>query len=264
MISLIQSINEELISVNCWLDANRLSLNAQKTNYIIFHPSSVNLNPLPHVMIGDRKIERVKSIKFLGILLDENINWRHHLSELSKKLARTCGVLHKSRHLLPTNVLICLYNSLFSSFLSYGIVVWGQTFPSYLEPILKLQKRAVRTISNQPTHSNSAPIFNNLRLLRVTEIFQMKLLTFVYESVNKISPPCFHSFFKPNSSIHHHHTRQAERGDLYKHKWKTMCFGRRSIRQLGPNHWNSLPLSLRNASNKFSFKKDLKKHLLGQ
>ena len=186
------------------------------------------------------------------------------MSELSKKLARTCGILSKLRHYLPTKVLVCLYNSLFVSFLSYGIVVWGHTFPSYIDPILKLQKRAVRTISHQSVHSNSAPIFKNLHLLRLTEIFQLKVLVFVYESINKISPSCFHNFFQTNSSIHHHLTRQADRGDLFKTKWRTMCFGRRSILHLGPDLWNNLPPSLKKSSNKQSFKINIKIHLLNQ
>ena len=260
--SLLQCVNRELKYVKRWLDVNRLSLNIEKTNYIIFHSSSSSLGSTSGVKIGKDPIGRVKFIKFLGVLLDENVSWRYHLSELSKKLARTCGILFKSRHLLPTNVLVCLYNSLFVSFLSYGIVVWGQTFPSYIEPIFKLQKRAVRTISHLPVYSRSTPIFMNLQLLRVTEIFEMKLLTFVYDSVNRISPSCFHNLFKMNSSIHHHHTRQAYRGDLFQPQWNTISFGRRSISQLGPKLWNRLPFSLRSSSNGHTFKRKLKIHLL--
>ena len=151
---------------------------------------------------------------------------------------------------------MCLFNSLFMSFLSYGIIVWGLTFSSFIEPIFKLQERAVRTISNQPFYSNSAAI------LRLSDVFNLKLMTFVYESVHKVSPSCFYNFFQMNSSVHHHNTRQAIRGDLFQSRWNSICYGRMSIQHLGPKLWNNLPLSVKDSSNKYSFKSNLKRYLL--
>ena len=96
--------------------------------------------------------------------------------------------------LLPLDVLVCLYNALFLSFLQYGPIVWGQTYGSYIDPILKLQKKAVRAISFQPRMSPSLPIFNDFKLLKLFELFELRLLTFVFDSVNKTSPTCFHDF----------------------------------------------------------------------
>ena len=149
--------------------------------------------------------------KFLGLLLDEHLSWRYHLSELSKKLARTCGMFFKIRNLLPLDVLICLYNALLLSFLQYGLVVWGQTYASYTDPIFILQKKAVRAITFQPRMSPSLPIFNDLKLLKLSEIFELRLLTFVFDSVTKTSPSCFHDFFLFTSSVHQlcHKTGQS-------------------------------------------------------
>ena len=110
---LIRIVNKELRLVNKWLDSNELSLNIDKTNYIIFHSSSINVSSGSDIRIGKKYIKRVKFVKFLGLLLDEHLSWKYHLSELSKKLARTCGMFFKIRNLLPLDVLICLYNALF-------------------------------------------------------------------------------------------------------------------------------------------------------
>ncbi len=204
-----------MIYVKRWLDANKLSLNISKTNYIIFHSSAISIPPDIIIKIGRRHISRVKYVKFLGLLLDEHLSWKYHLNELSKKLARTCGVLFKIRNLLPTGILICIYNALFMSFLQYGIIAWGQTFASFIEPLFKLQKRAVRAISHQNYLSPSLPIFRDLKLLRLSEIFKLKLLAFVYESTHELTPLCFRDFFSLNSSIHQYATRQSTRGDLF-------------------------------------------------
>ena len=171
--NLIKIVNKELRLVKKWLDANKLSLNIDKTNYIIFHFSSVNVPSGPDIKVRKKHIKRVKFVKFLGLLLDEHLSWKYHLSELSKKLTRTCGMFFKIRNLLPLDVLICLYNALFLSFLQYGLIVLGQTYASYVDPIFTLQKKAVRAISFQPRMSPSLPIFNDFKLLKLSEIFEL-------------------------------------------------------------------------------------------
>ena len=139
---LIRIVNKELRLVKKWLDSNKLPLNIDKRNYIIFHSSSINVSSGSDIKIGNKHIKRVKFIKFLGLLLDEHLSWKYHLSELSKKLARTCGMFFKIRNLLPLDVLICLYNALSLSSLQYGLIVWGQTYASYVDQIFKLQKKS--------------------------------------------------------------------------------------------------------------------------
>ena len=116
--------------------------------------------------------------------------------ELSKKLSRTFGICFKVRHLLPTTVLVSLYNSLFSSFLQYGIIVWGLTYEVHRRPIYLLQKKAVRAIAFKSFTSPSTPIFSELIILKLCELFELKLLTFAYESVNMVSLIFFTTFLK--------------------------------------------------------------------
>ena len=128
------------IQVLQMMDVKKLSLNIGKTNFIIFKSSQHPLAEAVSIEVGNYPIRKTCYVKFLGVLLDENLSWKYHLTELSKKLARTCGMFFKIRHFLPMNVLICLYNSLFSPFLQYGILVWGLTYETYIDPILLLQK----------------------------------------------------------------------------------------------------------------------------
>ena len=204
----------------------------------------------------------MKYIKFLGVLLDEHLAGKYHIAELPKKLAKTCGIFFKVRYLLPTSTLIALYNALFMSLLQYGIVAWGQAFDSYIEPLFKLQKRAVRAISHQPFLAHSLPIFKDLKLLRIVDIFKLKLLSFVYESVNMVVPVYFHTFFFMNSTLHCHNTRQSTRGDLFLANINTSLYGLKSIRYLGAKLWNELLTAIRTSTSKFSFKKSLQFHFL--
>ena len=123
------------------IDANKLSLNVEKTNFMIFHSINNRIGENPIIKIGKKTTQRAKFVKFLGLLLDENLSWKFHLKELSKKLARTCGVISKVKSLLSPDVLLCLCNSLFLSFAQYGIIVWGNTSASYTDPVYKIQKK---------------------------------------------------------------------------------------------------------------------------
>ena len=180
------------------------------------------------------------------------------MSELSKKLARTCGIFFKIRHLLPTNVLVSLYNSLFSSFLQYGIIVWGLTYDIHIKPIYLLQKKVVRAIAFQNFTSPSSPIFSDLKILKLYDLFDLKLLTFVYESVNRLSPPYFHNFFTTLSDVHQYDTRQAREGGIFMTQPNTLQYGLRSVRYAGAKSWNSIPFNIKQSPSVTSFRRQLK------
>ena len=166
-------VNKELRHVKRWLDANKLELNVDKTNVVIFHSPQNPLNHSFNIKIGNQYVKQSKYVKFLGLFLDENLSWKYHISELSKKVSRTCGIFFKVRHLLPTIVLISLYNSLFSSFLQYGVIVWGLTREVHTKPIYLLQKKVVRAIAFKSSSSPSTPIFSDLKILKLNDLFQL-------------------------------------------------------------------------------------------
>ena len=96
------------------------------------------------------------------------MSWKkYRLAELSKKLARTCGMFFKVRHFLPINVLICLYDSLFPPFLRYGILVWGLTHETHINPLFLLQRRVIRAIAFEAFTSPSTLIFSDLKIFNV-------------------------------------------------------------------------------------------------
>ena len=226
-------VNKELKKVKLWLDVNKLSLNIDKTNFIIFKSPQHSAPETVSIKIGNLPIKQTCYVKFLGVLLDENLSWKYHLTELSKKLARTCGMFFKVRHFLPISVLVCLYNSLFSPFLQYGILVWGLTYETYIKPVYLLQKRVLRAISFEHYTSPSTPIFSDLKILKLHDLFQLKLLGFVYDCVNKTAPPYFHSFFALVESVHQYGTRQASKTDIFVTQKNTLQYGLRSVRYFG-------------------------------
>ena len=153
-------------------------------------------------------------MKFLGVLLDETLSWRSHLVELSRKFARSVGIIHNLRHYVPLDTLIYIYYALFYPFLTYGIAVWCATYENLLKPVLTAQKKVIRAITLSEPTVHSSPLFSDLKILTLGDIFELYISSFVFECHNDIAPAHFRDFFRPISSIHSYNTRGATRGDV--------------------------------------------------
>ena len=106
-------INGEHHKVNDWLVANRLSLNVDKTKYIIFHNSRKEISNFSlNLILNHGEIEKVSTFNFLGIILDENIHWEPHIKNVACRPAKYCGVLSKLKNFLPLHILRTLYYSI--------------------------------------------------------------------------------------------------------------------------------------------------------
>ena len=139
-----KTINKELHKLYLWLNVNRLSLNIDKTNYIIFHPYNKPMKQHITIKINKKAIKEKESIKYLGVLIDSTLSWKHHILNISKKISRAIGIMYKLRPFLPLKVMRNVYYSIVYSHIIYAIEAWGSAFKTDLEKILILQKRATR------------------------------------------------------------------------------------------------------------------------
>ena len=124
--------------------------------------------------------------------------------------------------------------------------------------MLLLQKKILRAIIFENFTAPSTPIFHDLKILKLNDLFQLKLLSFVYESVNKISPTSFHSFFDLVESVHQHRTRQATRNNIFLTQENTLQYGLRSVRYFGAKYWNDIPIDIKRSPSKKIFHRKLK------
>ena len=118
--TLIQEVTIQLLKFYTWFNTNKLSINTKKTNFIIFTPNGKKYN-ISEVEINSdgSKIKHVKCITFLGITIDEHLDWKVHIDNLSNKIARNVGMLNKLKHFLPVFIVETLYSSLIASHLQY-------------------------------------------------------------------------------------------------------------------------------------------------
>ena len=119
-------VNTELSKLYDWLTSNKQTLNISKSNFLIFLPKQKKPNYQPKIRLLDNKkneyatLESKEDIKYLGILIDKNLTWKHHTDTVSLKISKTVRLSAKLRHFEHRKILLKIYQSLIYPHITYG------------------------------------------------------------------------------------------------------------------------------------------------
>ena len=202
---------------------------------MIFTPKRKKIIAPTSIKICDHEITRVDHSKFLGIMIDDKLSWSFHINTIKNKIAKGIGVIYKARRLLSKKTLVTLYYSFVYPYLHYGVIAWGNTYQSYLDPLVKLQKRAIRIISSAKRNEHTEPLFFNLNLLPLAKIYIMNVQLFMFKYYHGLIPDVFGNMFITNAFVHDHFTRQHIK--YHSPSWRLEIV-RSSIRVQGVHYWN--------------------------
>ena len=181
-----RKINEELLKVNLWLQANKLTVNVKKSKSMFFFKHPKVIDP-PKLKLDNIDIENVDKFNFLGVYINQNLTWFDHINAIGKKVARSIGILSRLKFFLPYKILILIYNSLILSHFSYGLLLWGYDN----QKIFKLQKKAIKSITNSKIRTHSDPLFKRLELLKIKDLHFLKQAKFFFKLKNNQLPQYF-------------------------------------------------------------------------
>ena len=161
---LTQVINDKLLVVADWFQANLLSLNVKKTSCLIFSNRNVH-NLKFNICIQNTLIEKQQETKFLGVILSDDLKWNKHVNTVVHKISKTIGIISKVCHLLPQNSTRTLYLTLVEPYINYCNIVWAALGPTtLLDQILKIQKKYCRLITFSGYRSHTRELFKELRI----------------------------------------------------------------------------------------------------
>ena len=138
-----QILNTELEKVSCWLAANKLSLNVKKYNFLHFHHGNSKKNKL-EIKINGTKVEEKENTKYLGTFIDNNLTWKTQIQHIKSRLARGIGLISRIRYFVDEACLLKMYHSFVQSHVNYNILNWSCTNKSFLDPIDKKLKKAIK------------------------------------------------------------------------------------------------------------------------
>ena len=128
--SLEKTVNNELVRASDRLNANKLTLNAKKSNFVTFRSHQRKMDHSVNILMFDNSYHILTSleckdhVKYLGVLLDSHLSWKYHIDNVAVKVSRIIGVIARVRHLVPFTTLLSIYRSLILPYLSYGLAAF--------------------------------------------------------------------------------------------------------------------------------------------
>ena len=259
------TVNNELQNLYNWLTANKLTLNIKKSNFVIFHPYQKRLAYQPKLCMFDNeknKYVRLESkvyIKYLSVLVDQNLSWKYHIDSIVTKISKNVGLIAKLRHSVTRPILLNIYKSLVHPYLTYGLAALGQACKTYLNKILILQKRALRLLYFTDWHEDAIPLFLEANVLPITFLYYESVSTLMYDINNCKAPTNMLNLFQKTSNIHSYNTRSSTSGKFFV-KSSRLEIQNNSFSRLGVKLWNKIRCYITDLPKR-TFKRVLRKLL---
>ena len=237
---LYKYMNHDVAKLFDWLCLNKLSVNDDKTKYMIFSKStrSAYTDKNRKVFLNKVPIKRVETHKFLGLIIDQHLSWKPHMLEILSKIRRNLGIVRKIARFLDKESLFQLYHSLIMSHIRYGIVVWHHSHKDIRKKIQACANNFLRIIYFLGPTESVRPIMIENNFLSVNQIYQVETSKIMQKVALGIGPIAFRTLFK----------KQIKVSEIGSGKISTFIQGSvksvkcsQSIRFTGPVIWNALP-----------------------
>ena len=129
-------------------------------------------------------MQRVNKAKFLGVIVDQHLNWKDHISMISQKNSMSCGIIYRIRNTLDIKSKRLIYYSLIHPYLTYCVNVWSSTYRTYLKMLCTAQKRSVRALVATAHQPHSRDIFLNQKILPLDKLINQQEGIRAYKVIN--------------------------------------------------------------------------------
>ena len=249
----IQStFQQDLNALNNWFYDNGLIVNCSKTNILLFGTNKrlVNVNNLTLKLDETTISHNIASIKYLGLIMDSNLNWHDHIDYIASKVSSRLGLLGRIRKYISVDTCKQLHCSL-QPLYEYCTVVWSNADKTHLQRLLRLQKRGARLILKRRTNDcRSSALFKELGWVNLTDRWTSHKCETVYRCLNHFYPSYLSNLFCLNSDVHNYNTRRKNDIHLAKIGSKS---GERSFTYKAAKLFNNLSSTTKSAKSVTSF-----------
>lgn len=250
--SVKQYMIDGLISIKTWLETFKLTLNVTKTKYIAFSITSANRPDFDHVNIEnfDNGICEVDFIKYLGIMIDKNLKWDHHINKLTSNIRKLIYKFYTLRDILTKKLLLNVYRALIESLMGYGVVVWGGLYKNSLKPLNVAQNYILKVILRKEKRFPTNQLYSE-EVLPVRAMYCLRICSLVHKSIQSKLP------------IDHIHDTRRKIDRMLPLPQNKTSKKLRSFLYLSPKIYNLLPLNIRNLPSLKLFNKACRVYVFG-
>lgn len=258
METLKQNMQYDINALRWWF-TNSFMVMSPKSKYIIFNLTRIVKfsSPLRYhdikcntVCCSCLEIEQLNEMKYLGLWVDSKVNWKPHINYLKLKLARYVRVFFMLSYVCNQQLLRTVYYALVNSKLEYGLPVWGGAYSTTIKPLVTIQKTFIRIIKHRPRTDHSAPLFKDLKVLPLKNLFIFKVLRIFFDK-------CEGGNAYTNNKIRDLRNRR----DAVVPRPNLTIF-KKFYLYLAPKFFNCLPLNIKTCCSKTQFIKLLWEYLI--
>ena len=179
-----------------WCLANKLSINKDKTNFVLFHHKN---KPIPEnfdcIETENMPIKRVQMVQYLGLIVDENLYWNAHVDYVCMPLVKFFGIFNHVKHFVSKRIARQLYFSLIYSRINYGIEVYGSCMDEHLSKLQVMPNKLLKLLLKLDYRTSTSLIHYNVALLKIADIHVVNILSFVNECRAGRNPNIFKNYF---------------------------------------------------------------------
>lgn len=260
---LVNKINYDLELVSKWLEKNKLKLNIIKTkSMLITNQQNLNIFKNRHLTFNlqEESLTVVAEIKYLGVIVDCNLNFNSHVDYICKKISKKIGILKRVSWYLSINARKTVYNSIILPHFNYCSTILYMANKTNLERLQRLQNRAMRVILKCSIYTRIEDMLKCLNWMNVADFLKYNVLVFIHKINKDIVPEYLKNILKKLRDVHDYNTRGKESFVIKQaNKTSTHC----SIFYKGVVEYNLLGTEL-SEKNLNTFKRLLKDSMLGR
>lgn len=249
----INNLNADLEEVSMWLKSNKMMLNINKTKAMIITKKNKNVFH-PDVTIDGNSIEIVDSFKYLGFIIDHNLNWKENTEFVVKKVTKKINFLNRIKRKLPFNLRVSLYHSIIAPHFEYCSSVLFLINISDMKVLQRLQNRAMRVILNCDKYTRINDMLQTLQWHSVKQRIHFNTLLFIFKLKFNMLPQYLVRNLHLVGSLHRFNTRSSKNYSLSK---MTKCNTQNSLFYKGIKLYNEMNDDIKNETNIYRFKSKL-------
>ena len=250
------NVKSEVKLIIKWLNTNKLCLNADKTKIMIFD-NITNVDQVEVIIDNSKSLiikeEKVRTKKYLGLVLDHKLKFFEHIDYIKKKIAKRTGAMYKSKSLLPLKYRKMFANSLMLPYFDYLDNIWNKATKTKLSELDILYKKIAKIALDYDVLECSKKVYKDMRWLPLHLRRQLHMSTVMYKIITGVSPPQLRNKFVYISGG----SRDGSSCNLYTYKSKS----HKQFFYLGAKCWNLIPQTVRQAESAKQFSAELKNKL---
>lgn len=176
----------DINKLNIWMHKNSLSINEEKTKFMIFHQKTKMLDPsYLTIKINNHTIEEVCHFKYLGLWIDNKLNWNQHIEKINNKIRKINFTLCQLRNVLPIKSKYLIFNSHVMSSIRYLLPIWGSASNTKKTETHRLINKSIKLIKNLPLLTPTMNLYDN-KIVSLHSLYTYETLLLIYKIKNNI------------------------------------------------------------------------------